>query len=370
MDRLAIKIKNSNLKVFQTINSSNRVSSIDIFRSIAILAVVTYHFNHYLPFGFLGVDLFFIISGLLIGGLLIKEIKSGKRINYFKFFLQRGFKIWPSYYVFIFLGNLLAFFLYRTSYPNEIIPFWDLKRYLFFYQNYTGTPYHWLFDHIWSLCVEEHFYIFLPLLFILIQLFIKEKFKIKALFIFVIVTIVSGIWLKYFSYFYTTGQDTYSATHNRIDSLAWGVLLSLLINYYGENIKALKFKCLIFLMGFFVFIIALYFSIKFDNVLFEKIYFHSIIPFSFFLMVLSSYFSNFYKLKIFRFIAYYSYNWYLWHPLFVFIVLKLFGNTFIGFLSYLIITFIIAMVFTIVIEEFFLRKRNVILSKLFKTKNK
>jgi peptidoglycan/LPS O-acetylase OafA/YrhL len=353
------------LKVFQTINNTDRISSVDIFRSLAIISVVIFHFNHQLPFGFLGVDLFFLVSGLLVGGLLTKEFESGNKINFFKFFLQRGFKIWPSYYAFLLFGGLIAIYFYSTTNSDQIIPLWDLKRYLFFYQNYTGLPFHWSFDHVWSLCVEEHFYVLLPIMFLIIQHFIKDKYKIKTLFLFVILTIVGGIIFKHISYFFTNSQDTYSATHNRIDALAWGVLLNLIITYYGEKIKSLMVTFFAFASGLFIFIAALYFQVSYDNVLFAKIYFHSIIPLSFFLMLLGLYYVNFSKLKPLRFIAYYSYNWYLWHPIFVIFLTKHMGNTALGLLTYLVTTFLIAVFATVFIEEPFLRKRKVVLDKIF-----
>jgi peptidoglycan/LPS O-acetylase OafA/YrhL len=356
------------LKALETINSSDRISSVDIFRSIAIISVVIFHFNKTIPFGFLGVDLFFVVSGLLVGGLLTKEFRNGNKINFTKFVLQRGFKIWPSYYAFLLIGNLIAYFFYNSTRPDLIVPLWDIKRYLFFYQNYTGLPFHWSFDHVWSLCVEEHFYVLLPLLFIIVQYFIKKEQKIRSLFLFVILTIVAGILFKYFSFYFTNSKDTYSATHNRIDSLAWGVLLNLIITYYGDKIRSLKFTVCAFSAGLFLFILTVLIWIYYNNVLFEKLYFHSIIPISFFLMLLGLYYTDLSKLKTFRFVAYYSYNWYLWHPLFVIFITRHFGNTILGLLVYLISTFLISVVMTILVEETFMKKRKFVLDKLFKSK--
>ncbi|MEP7264074.1 MAG: acyltransferase [Bacteroidota bacterium] len=356
------------LKAFETINNTGRISSVDIFRSLAIISVVIFHFNHQLPFGSVGVDLFFVISGLLVGGLLTKEFINERKINFLKFFLQRGFKIWPSYYAFLLFGSFIALVFYHTTNPDQIIPLWDLKRYLFFYQNYTGLPFHWSFDHVWSLCVEEHFYILLPIMFLIIQHFVQDKQK-KALLIFVILTIIAGIAFKYISYFFTNSQDTYSATHNRIDALAWGVLLNLIITYKGDKIKSLGFTIITFLSGLFIFSLALYFAINYDYLLFERIYFHSIIPMSFFLMLLGLYYVDFSMLKPLRFIAYYSYNWYLWHPIFVFFITRHLGNTTTGLITYLIVTFLIAVIMTTLIEETFLRKRKVVLDKIFKSKS-
>jgi peptidoglycan/LPS O-acetylase OafA/YrhL len=357
------------LKALHIINNSNRNSSVDVFRGIAIISVVLFHFNNLVPLGFLGVDLFFVISGLLVGGLLTTEFENKGKIKFFKFFLQRGLKIWPSYYFFLLSGSILAFYFYNTTNPDQIIPFRDLKRYVFFYQNYTGKPFHWSFDHVWSLCVEEHFYLLLPLLYLFIQYFISAKHKSKALFLFVIVTIASGILFKHISYFFTKSQETYSATHNRIDALAWGVLLNFITTNYKNKIVSLKFKFFTFFSGVFIFAGAVYLFTEFDNILFEKIYFHSVIPISFFLMLLGLYYVDLSKLKPIRLIAYYSYNWYLWHPLFVIYITKHLGNTAMGLITYLLVTFLVAVLSTIFIEEWFLQKRKPLLDKIFENKN-
>lgn len=355
------------LLVFEALNNKERISSIDVFRGIAIISVVIFHFNNQLPFGFLGVDLFFLVSGLLIGGLLNKEFRNERKINFFHFFLQRGFKIWPSYYFFILVGNLIAWCFYNSSNPEQIIRWDDLKQYVFFYRNYTGMPFHWSFDHLWSLCVEEHFYILLPILFILIQKYFYKNHKNAILFSCICLTIITGFIFKYISFYYTNSKDTYSGTHNRIDALAWGVLLNLLITYYGKKIKSRILNIIFFMSGLAIFILAIYLSVNLKSEVFNKIYLHSIIPISFFLMLLGLYYVDFSKLKIIRFIAYYSYNWYLWHPVFVIFITQKFGNTITGLLLYLIVTFILAIVSTIFIEEFFLQKRKIILKKIFKS---
>src|SRR5512133_2725274 len=179
-----------NTKVYTAIKANDRVSSLDVFRALAIIGVVIYHYHHWLKYGNLGVDLFFVISGLLVGGILTREFEKDQRINIPKFLLQRGFKIWPSYYFLLAFGSLIAFLLYRNTHPAFQIPFWDLKKYLFFYQNYDEEPVHWAFDHIWSLCVEEHFYIMLPLVFFTISLVSKKEYKRKMLYIAVFSAIV------------------------------------------------------------------------------------------------------------------------------------------------------------------------------------
>lgn len=352
------------LRAFQTINNPGRNSSIDIFRCMAIVSVVLYHFNHRLAYGFLGVDLFFVISGFLIGGILTKEFEDKGKIGFWKFFLQRGFKIWPSYFAFLFFGNFIAWFFYHSTHPEQVIPLWDIKRYLFFYQNYTGQPFHWSFDHIWSLCVEEHFYILLPCMFLLVQYFVSDRNKTKTLFVLVSIAIVAGITFKFFSYYFTHSHDTHSATHNRLDVLAWGVLLNLVVRYGGEKLKTTWFKWFVFIMGVSIFTVALYFAVFYDHVLYENIYLLSIVPFAFFCMLLGAHDADLSRLKPLRFVAYYSYNWYLWHPVFVIFLTEHLGNTTAGLLVYLGLTFLVAMLATLLIEEPFLKARKTIFDRV------
>ena len=105
--------------------SKERNAAIDVFRGVAILSVVLYHFNNTLPYGHIGVDLFFVISGLLIGGILTSYFKLNTPIHFFKFILSRGIRIWPSYYTFIIIGTILAHLMYRDLDPDQIItPLW------------------------------------------------------------------------------------------------------------------------------------------------------------------------------------------------------------------------------------------------------
>jgi peptidoglycan/LPS O-acetylase OafA/YrhL len=81
--------------------------------------------------------------------------------------------------------------------------------------------------------------------------------------------------------------------------------------------------------------------------------------------MLGLYYHDFSKWKPLRFIAYYSYNWYLWHPLFVWIITQYTGITLFGLFIYMIVSFGIAMLFTILVEERFLSIREATLNKIF-----
>lgn len=184
-----------------------------------------------------------------------------------------------------------------------------------------------------------------------------------------ILTIIAGVLFKFCSYYLTNSKDTYSGTHNRIDALAWGVLLNLIITYHGECLKSLSYKLISFFLGLIIFIGVIYFHVYYNSVLFEKIYLHSIVPFSFFLMMSGLYFVDFCRFKLIRFISYYSYNWYLWHPVFVIFITAHIANTMLGLTTYLVVTFVMAMIFTIIIEETFLQKRTAIINMLFRNSN-
>jgi len=352
------------LRVFDALQDPKRISSIDVLRGIAIISVVLFHFG-YLPYGSLGVDLFFVISGVLIGGILLKEFETSDRINFFKFFFSRGLKIWPSYYTLIILGDVIAWLLYRNSHPDQIIPLWDMKRYLLFYQNYTGVPFHYSFDVIWSLCVEEHFYILFPLMLLFVQFFFKDANKRKWLLIFILAVIVMGWIFKPLSFHFMHGQDTYSGTHNRIDALALGVLFSFVLRYRSGMITKLKRGYFYAIAGAILVIILAALDIILKNVIYTKILFHSLVPLCFFMIIAGMYNYDFSRFKIMRFIAYYSYNWYLWHILFRSFIYDAIGKNVAGLIIYLILTFSVAMFFTIIVEEQVLKYRSALLTKMF-----
>src|ERR1700733_8613286 len=91
-----------------------REIELDFIRGIAILMVIDFHgartfllapfaWMGFANFGWAGVDVFFVLSGFLVGGLLVKEWKLFGRINSKQFLIRRGFKIWPQYYFFLIL---------------------------------------------------------------------------------------------------------------------------------------------------------------------------------------------------------------------------------------------------------------------------
>ncbi|SFI94203.1 acyltransferase [Caulobacter sp. UNC279MFTsu5.1] len=139
----------------------------DLLRACAILLVMLQHLPKAAaadwlilvkPYGWLGVDVFFVLSGYLIGGQLMRPIARGEAPDLLRFWASRAFRILPAYLVILALYNLLPGF----TDGEGLQPLW---RFLTFTMNlgldYTRTG---NFSSAWSLCVEEWFYLTLPLL--------------------------------------------------------------------------------------------------------------------------------------------------------------------------------------------------------------
>jgi peptidoglycan/LPS O-acetylase OafA/YrhL len=131
-----------------------RNPTIDVLRAVAVLLVFSRH-TEGIPllskFGWVGVDLFFVLSGYLVSGLLFREYQQTQSISPGRFLVRRGFKIYPQFYLFLAIGWSAKLWwqvpVPRSSWLAETT----------FVQNYV----HGMWAHTWSLAVEEHFYILL-----------------------------------------------------------------------------------------------------------------------------------------------------------------------------------------------------------------
>ena len=139
----------------RTIGVSTRDQRLDILRAVAVLLVLGRHvpfFPYWTKIGWIGVDLFFVISGFLISGLLFEEFTSFGAIRMRRFYLRRALKIYPPFYCMIFVTILVSWYLHDPIRLEEV------GAELLFMQNYFKG----IWDHTWSLAVEEHFYLMLP----------------------------------------------------------------------------------------------------------------------------------------------------------------------------------------------------------------
>lgn len=220
---LTLDHRTTNFSASQSANGGarpKRNQSLDVLRCVAIL-VLGRHLDYYplwSKIGWIGVDLFFVLSGFLVPGLLFHEFKEHGRINFRRFILRRGLKIWPAFYTYILItAVLVAFIQYHRA---GAFPWRQFVTTSLFLRNYFPSDSRF-FDHIWSLAVEEHFYLILPLVLFILLVSRNHSKKLFATIPFIfIVTSTVCLALRVF----TQPLGTYYwTTHTRIDSLFAGV---------------------------------------------------------------------------------------------------------------------------------------------------
>src|SRR6185312_4862167 len=172
-------------------SAANRFAGLDHLRALAIIIVFVYHYSmfghpaglheYFGSWGWTGVDLFFVLSGFLIGGQLFAKIAKDARVSYGEFYFKRSLRILPAYFAVLALYIAIPGFKERSQLP----PLW---RMFTFTQNFgLDLSKECAFSHAWSLCIEEQFYLFLPLLIIglhAIKAHKKAIYILPALFLF------------------------------------------------------------------------------------------------------------------------------------------------------------------------------------------
>jgi peptidoglycan/LPS O-acetylase OafA/YrhL len=219
-----------------------RFHGLDTLRAAAILVVMLYHLNMYslLPaalnpiasVGWAGVDLFFVLSGFLIGSQLLKPYLNGATPSLKEFYSRRAYRILPAY--------LTVLFLYLTvpSWREAPGPYAPWQYFSFTWNLFLlHYPEGRAFSHVWSLCVEEHFYLFLPLL---LLIFMRRPAVWKTV-LFVLAIVLGGIalraWLLYHVILKPDAPSVsmmryiYYPTYSRLDGLAIGVSLAILRSF-------------------------------------------------------------------------------------------------------------------------------------------
>src|SRR6266478_4186080 len=220
------------LRVDPRFQNRERQPGLDLLRALAIIVVVIYHaalFGFKLPgrldrFGWIGVDLFFVLSGYLIGGQLLAPLSREKPIRLGSFFARRVLRIMPAYFVILGVYFLLPSW---REYPDMAQPLW---KFLLSIQNialHGGTA----FSHAWSLAVEDQFYLCLP--FILLVLLWRPR----GAMILSCVIVVGGVLLRAFLAAQNPSVDggvsfrgfqawIYYPTWTRLDPLLFGVVIA------------------------------------------------------------------------------------------------------------------------------------------------
>jgi peptidoglycan/LPS O-acetylase OafA/YrhL len=230
--------------VSNTVHVKARSQALDILRAVAVFLVLLRHAHIYSDptiqvtrlaaffsrGGWIGVDLFFVLSGFLIAQLLFKEHKKFGHISYRTFLIRRGFKIYPPYYGMMLATTLVLWSWNTIRFGQESL--WLLP-WLFYVQNYVDTPLTFIWGHTWSLAVEEQFYFLLPLLLILLtktETAKDDPFRlIPAIFVFVGLACLLVRIINRATPF--NGMMHLTPFHIRVDSLFCGVFVSYLYHY-------------------------------------------------------------------------------------------------------------------------------------------
>jgi peptidoglycan/LPS O-acetylase OafA/YrhL len=172
--------------------------------------------------GWAGVDLFFVLSGFLVSGLLFREHQSRGQISFAGFFVRRGLKIYPAFYVLFIIYGLFEWRMGIELTPNRV------AGELLYLQNYLGR----IWIHTWTLAVEEHFYLFIGV----VLAWLSRRGRVHD--VVRVAWLVLGFCLVARVLTWQQGRDTVFATHLRMDSLMFGVLLSYVYHFHHATLEA------------------------------------------------------------------------------------------------------------------------------------
>lgn len=206
---------------------------LDGLRALAVLAVIAYHLNlSWAPGGLLGVCIFFVLSGYLITDILLNQWQSGGGINLKEFWLGRARRLLPA--LFVMLAGVIAWLSFFD--PGRLSSLWsDVIAAVFYYSNWRlifhQVSYFASFGpasplgHLWSLAVEEQFYLFWPLLLWLGLSFISRRRRLIGLIMALAVTSAVAM-----AVIYQPGLDpsrVYYGTDTRAFALLTGAVLAM-----------------------------------------------------------------------------------------------------------------------------------------------
>lgn len=283
-------------------------------RAIAVIAVVLFHFNpSWVPGGFSGVDVFFVISGFLMTNIIFRGLKNNN-FSLFKFFLARANRIVPP--LGFLCGSLIIFSYLFVNVLDQV----DIHRHvngsLLFFSNiiywnesgYFDTSSHekWLL-HTWSLSVEWQFYIVYPIIIIILKRFLSLE-KLKEL---IIIATITG-----FAFSVVATIKWPNPAYYLLPTRAWEMMMGGIAFLYPWNVSDTK-KKIIEIVGLLLIIIS--YAFVSSDVPWPGYF--ALIPVlgSYFIIIANQQSSIITNNTIFQLLGKWSYSIYLWHwPIVVF----------------------------------------------------
>ena len=341
---------------------------IDGLRAIAIIPVVLFHFGiDFISGGFLGVDIFFVISGYLITSIIISELKQN-RFSLKDFYERRARRILPALFFVLVITTIISILILPPNilkeYSQSLVSVATFTSNIFFYLegDYFGPK---LEDmpllHTWSLAVEEQFYLFFPLLLILVW----KNWRNNLVAILFIISFISLISTQFF-----IENEDKQANFYLIFSRAWELLAGSLIalTFPALNKISTRAKNSLSMLGLIITILSLLF---FNSSLHHPSYLTLIPIIGTSLLIAFSNGNNlsgrFLSNRFFVRTGLLSYSLYLWHqPILVFIKSKSIGEPEIAHLiSGVLLSYFLAYLSLISVEKPFRNKAFLSQNKIF-----
>ena len=351
--------------------SNNRVIQLDILRAFAILLVMFHHipakfvghsllsqvFWAFKKGGWMGVDMFFVLSGFLVSGIYFREyLKTGK-VSVGNFLIRRGLKIYPNFFFFLIITAIVGYLL------GEYYSLNTLFSEIFFYQSYLPLPQMW--GPTWSIAVEEHFYLLLSLIFYVLSKIYTGKKSDKVFNLLPVIFLGVAIMCMSFRLYNNIIHPQYDFlthygnSHIRIDSLMFGVLLAYLYYFKKEKLQIFnKYKFQLLTIS--ILMLGVYFIVErpFHNWISVIGLTHLYLCFGTILLTfLNINIKENFITKGFKIIGKNSYAIYLWHAPVLHWLILLSGSFYVVF-AYFIVSIALGSVLTYTIEIPMLKLRD------------
>ncbi|HAR6544376.1 TPA: acetyltransferase [Staphylococcus pseudintermedius] len=298
---------------------------LDGVRAVAVIAIIIYHLNpQWLSGGFLGVDTFFVISGYLITSLLLTEYHNTGKIELMSFWLRRVKRLIPAV-LFLVMGVIVLSLIFMPTEIQKVRAdsiaaifyvsnWWYIMQNVDYFEQFAVQP----LKHLWSLAIEEQFYLVFPIVLLSLLSFIRRLKSIRIIFLILLVISMIAMMVLYVPN--ENVARVYFGTDTRIQTLLMGVLLALVWPPFQLKAKVNRqMRTMIDTAGV-VGLAILFICFKFISETNSILYYGGFFLISTVTLLViassvhpSGYFAKFLGNKVFTFIGSRSYSLYLWH---------------------------------------------------------
>lgn len=298
---------------------------LDGVRAVAVIAIIIYHLNpQWLSGGFLGVDTFFVISGYLITSLLLTEYHNTGKIELMSFWLRRVKRLIPAV-LFLVMGVIVLSLIFMPTEIQKVRAdsiaaifyvsnWWYIMQNVDYFEQFAVQA----LKHLWSLAIEEQFYLVFPIVLLSLLSFIRRLKSIRIIFLILLVISIIAMMVLYVPN--ENVARVYFGTDTRIQTLLMGVLLALVWPPFQLKAKVNRqMRTMIDTAGV-VGLAILFICFKFVSETNSILYYGGFFLISTVTLLViassvhpSGYFAKFLGNKVFTFIGSRSYSLYLWH---------------------------------------------------------